>query len=453
MWLKEEGFKEKVQKWWAGLNFSGFESFVLASKLKALKRLLKYWNRLDFGKVEVKINGVWLTKENEVRDGVVNEFKLMMSVVGSWRPNMKGMSFERLEAMDAARPEKSFSEQEVLKALKEEVIGFFRDFHNHGCFAKSLNATFIVLIPKKGGAEDLMDYRPINLVGSLYKWLAKVLANRLKMVVEKVVSKTQNAFVEGRQILDVALVANEVLTWWMKWCISTISLSILVNGSSSGFFQSSRGLMQGDPLSLYLFVMIMEAFSSLLRNTVDGGFVSACKARSRGGEGAKVSHLIINLDESELILMGSEEDAVELVAAIGCKVGSLPTTYLGLPLGAPYRSLAVWDGVEERMRKKLARWKSQYISKGGRITLIQSNLTSGTLERKLHLVRWDLVCLEKCNKGGKYGEEQGGWSSKEVRGVYGMGLWKTLRKKWEVVKNRLFFVVGNWQKDVWVKDV
>ena len=196
---------------------------------------------------------------------------------------------------------------------------------------------------------------------------------------------------------------------WMKWCISTISLSILVNGSSSGFFQSSRGLMQGDPLSLYLFVMIMEAFSSLLRNTVDGGFVSACKARSRGGEGAKVSHLMfayytlvfcgaskincyilswilmwfevmsglrINLDESELILMGSEEDAVELVAAIGCKVGSLPTTYLGLPLGAPYRSLAVWDGVEERMRKKLARWKSQYISKGGRITLIQSILTS-----------------------------------------------------------------------------
>ena len=38
---------------------------------------------------------------------------------------------------------------------------------------KSMNATFIVLVPKKGGAEDLKDYRPISLVGGLYKWLAK----------------------------------------------------------------------------------------------------------------------------------------------------------------------------------------------------------------------------------------------------------------------------------------
>ena len=91
-------------------------------------------------------------------------------------------------------------------------MGFFWDFHNHGRFVKSLNATFIVLIPKKGETKDLRDFRPISLVGSLYKWLAKVLANRLKMVVEKVVSKTQNAFVEGRQILDVVFVANEVLT-------------------------------------------------------------------------------------------------------------------------------------------------------------------------------------------------------------------------------------------------
>ena len=236
----------------------------------------------------------------------------------------------------------------------------------------------------------------------------------------------------------------------------------LANGSSSGFFQSSRGLRQGDPLSPYLFVIIMEVFSSLLRSVVGGGFVVACKERSRGGEGVQVSHLLfaddtlvfcgaskeqllylswilmwfevmsglrINLDKSELISVGSVENAEELAATLGYKVGSLPTTYLGLPLGAPHRSLTIWDGVKERMRKKLARWKSQYISKEGRITLIQSTLASmpiyymsmfsmprkvrlrleqiqrdflwagGVLEKKPHLVLWSLVCLEKSNWG------------------------------------------------------
>ena len=61
-----------------------------------------------------------------------------------------------------------------------------------------LNTTFLVLIPKKGGADDLRDYRPISLVGGLCKLLAKVLANKLKKVVSKVVSLAQKAFVEGR---------------------------------------------------------------------------------------------------------------------------------------------------------------------------------------------------------------------------------------------------------------
>ena len=66
------------------------------------------------------------------------------------------------------------------------------------------------------GVEDLGDYRPISLLGGLYKLLAKVLANRLKKVIGKVVSPDQNAFVMGRQILDVSLIANEVIDSWQK---------------------------------------------------------------------------------------------------------------------------------------------------------------------------------------------------------------------------------------------
>ena len=66
---------------------------------------------------------------------------------------------------------------------KVEIMAFFGEFFSLGTFQRSLNSTFLVLIPKKGGAEELKDFRPISLVGSLYKLLAKVVVNRLKLTV------------------------------------------------------------------------------------------------------------------------------------------------------------------------------------------------------------------------------------------------------------------------------
>ena len=134
----------------------------------------------------------------------------------------------------------------------------------------------------------------------------------------------------------------------------------------------------------------MEALSCLLRSVVNGVFLLACKVRVQVVRGFRcltyyslmilwfsvgskdqmmylswvlmwfevISRLRINLDKSELIPMDSVENAEALAVELGCKVGSLPSTYLGLPLGAPHRSVVVWDGVEERLWKKLARWKS-----------------------------------------------------------------------------------------------
>ena len=81
--------------------------------------------------------------------------------------------------------------------VKGEVMTIFKDFFISGKFVKSLNSTFIVMVPKKEGADDFKDFRPISLVGSLYKLIAKVLANRLKKVMNRLVNKAQNAFVEG----------------------------------------------------------------------------------------------------------------------------------------------------------------------------------------------------------------------------------------------------------------
>ena len=130
------------------------------------------------------------------------------------------------------------------------------------------------------------------------------------------------------------------------------------------------------------------------------------------------SGLRVNLDKNEIIPVGVVEEIEEMAVEVGCRVGSLPSQYLGLPLGAPNKAPSVWDGVEEKVRRRLVWWKRQYISKGGRITLIRSTLASmpiyhmslfrmpksvarrldkvqrdflwggGSVERKAHLIKW-----------------------------------------------------------------
>ena len=80
----------------------------------------------------------------------------------------------------------------------------------------------------------------------------------------------------------------------------------MVNGSPTGFFQSSRGLRQRDPLSPYLFVVVMEAFSCLLKRAIFGGFLLPCLVQGRRGEGVQVSHLLF-VDDT-LIFCETKED-------------------------------------------------------------------------------------------------------------------------------------------------
>ena len=166
----------------------------------------------------------------------------MLSENSDWKADIGGLQLKQISQQEAELPELPFSETEVHAALmdmngdkapgsdgftmafwqscwdfvKEEILDMFKEFHEQNSFLKSLNNTFLVLLPKRGGVEDLGDYRPISLLGGLYKLLAKVLANRLKKVIGKVVSFDQNVFFMGRQILDTFLIANEGIDSWPK---------------------------------------------------------------------------------------------------------------------------------------------------------------------------------------------------------------------------------------------
>ena len=408
---------------------------------------------------KMRINGEFITGEEQLRLRIVKAFESMLADTGDWRANLVGLHFSRLNALEDENLEQQFTKAEVFNALNdlngdkapspdgytvafwqskwgtitEDVLKLFKDFFfETRKFVHGLNTTFIVHVPKKCGAEDLKDFRPISLVSSLYKLISKVLVNRLKNVISCVVNKAQNAFVEGRQILDASLLANEIIdsmvkeketgilckldiekaynhiSWnflftvlqqmgfgikwisWIKWCITTASFSVLVNGSPGGFFRSSRGLRQGDPIFPIFVCLGMEVFSILVEKASTKGFLSGHKFVGRSEESLQISHLLfvddtlvlckdsedqlsslywillwfkafsglrINLEESVIMPVGPVENVDQLALELGCKVGALPTAYLGLPLGSRQASNSVWDSVEEKFQRNLAMWK------------------------------------------------------------------------------------------------
>ena len=95
--------------------------------------------------------------------------------------------------------------------LKPEFSRFIAEFHANGVFTRGTNASFIALIPKVKDPLHINEYRPISLIGCVYKIVAKLLAHRLKKVLPNIIDERQSTFISGRQLLHNVLIANEAV--------------------------------------------------------------------------------------------------------------------------------------------------------------------------------------------------------------------------------------------------
>ncbi|GLU06807.1 hypothetical protein SLE2022_238000 [Rubroshorea leprosula] len=321
-------------------------------------------------------DGVWCEEPDAVKNEIAKYFRKLFQG-DSWnRPKPGGLKFQQISEEKREWLERPFSVEEIEEGLrscdgskapgpdgynfnflkfawqciKEDFINFFSEFHRNGKLVRGLNSSFIALIPKKVNAVELKDYRPISLIGCVYKLLAKVLANRLKSVISEIVSDTQSAFVGGRQLVDSVLVLNEVvdevkkrkkpafvfkadfekaydcvdwsfLDWMMekcgfgtKWrgwiteCLSTARISILVNGSPTREVEVGKGLRQGDPLSPFLFLLIAEGLQGLIKRAVTEGMLQGIEI---GKQGMSVS--LLQFADDTIIMGRADAENIRMV--------------------------------------------------------------------------------------------------------------------------------------------
>nr|XP_016476809.1 PREDICTED: uncharacterized protein LOC107798345 [Nicotiana tabacum] len=382
MWLQVSDFEDRVDAWWNGYVVTGTPSFRLASKLKMLKGDIRKWNKEVFGRVEVKIRELI----NEV--GEMERVEALRALEESERVR-KEEANQELAALAVAQEttEKQAIEQRLasLQRLKREASAFnntgMREWLERAMEEEEVRAAVVSCAGDKARGSDRF-----TLAFFQHCW----------RIVKVELMETTVEFQETREF-ERSLNASFVTIAPKK--------------------ERATSIKDYRPISL------LESIYKIISKIVSG--------------------LKINHRKCEITPMGEVDNIEEIAHVLNCKVGTLPTTYLELPLGASSKDLAMWNPVIERVEKWLAGWQKKYLSIGGKEVLIKSTLSSiptnymsflherlerlqqnflwDTTEgaRRYHLVNWRVVTSPK---------ERGGLGVKDLKvfnkALLGKWIWR-----------------------------
>lgn len=224
------------------------------------------------------------------------------------------------DALDAMHPYKSPGPDDFQGVffkfywhiIRQDVFSLISQAFSMGFFDPAIAETLIALIPKVDFPNNFRDFRPISLCNTIYKLITKVLVNRLRPMLDSIISPLQSSFIPKRGTCDNAIILQEIshmmhkskkkkgdvafkidlqkaydhVSWdnlrgclvdfgfpdlivnLIMHCVSSSSLSLIWNGKRLPNFSPTRGLRQGDPLSPYLFVICMEKLTITISEAV-----------------------------------------------------------------------------------------------------------------------------------------------------------------------------------------
>ncbi|KAI3728414.1 hypothetical protein L6452_17050 [Arctium lappa] len=263
------------------------------------------------------------------------------------------------------------------------------------------------------------------------------------------VCKVQTTYIKGRSILDGPVIVNEIIKWakrkkkktmifkvdfekafdslnwgylddilnqmgfgekwraWVRGCISTARVSVLVNGSPTKKFHMEKGVRQGDPLAPFLFILDAEGLNVARKEAQNKGLFKGIHFDNMGEEVSILQYaddtiflgdwsrsnaanlvrilkcfqicsgLKVNMEKGKVMgVMVNNEEVKRMARLLHCREGSIPFTYLGMPMGEKMARVSSWKPIIEKFKVRLSDWKARNLSIGGRLCLCKSVLGS-----------------------------------------------------------------------------
>ncbi|GJV53840.1 RNA-directed DNA polymerase, eukaryota, reverse transcriptase zinc-binding domain protein, partial [Tanacetum coccineum] len=444
--VDKENFKSTVKKGW-DLEVNGCNMFRVVKKLKALKSPM---NKLNW-----KMGTYVRMKEAEClakyMEAIIDEEKLLFQRAKiDWLKNGDKTSFlgtvdnvnpifdaeslfsnklEENEAMEmisevtdleiknavfdigdakAPRPDgftfKFF--KNTWKIVGKDVCSAMRDFFNNGKLLGEVNATLISLVPKVTQPVKISEFRPIACCNVLYKCISKILTNRIKPGLNKLVNQNQSSFVPGRLIQDNLLLSQELLKGYNckngpKRCALKVDIAKAYDTVNWGFLENilnQFGFHEKMNPNFKFHKGCKElrithlSFANDLLVMSHGDNVSVSIINDALNEFSDSSGLKPNMRKSTIFFRSVDAgEKLRILDILPFKIGKLPVKYLGIPLLSKKVGINDCKILVERVRNKVNDWKNKALSYAGRLQFIASVLSAieGVLGLKL---------LDKCNE-------------------------------------------------------